>query len=153
MIELCTKKRMLIAITLLGGLVSLTVLVLIVESHWTDNSNKLYVENFENNTACLSGDEYEIISECHPCSAFELASKSIDVCAHARYKEVLKCKSGETVTRSCDRVAWLEEKAFWKFEALVFVLAFSSCLSIYWRENVLRQRIIRKVARQLRASV
>ncbi|XP_033323663.1 jumping translocation breakpoint protein JTBR isoform X1 [Megalopta genalis] len=153
MIELCTKKRMLIAITLLGGLVSLTVLVLIVESHWTDNSNKLYIENFENNTACLSGDEYEIISECHPCSAFELASKSIDVCVHARYKEVLKCKSGETVTRSCDRVAWLEEKAFWKFEAFVFVLAFGSCLSIYWRENVLRQRIIRKVARQLRASV
>lgn len=77
----------------------LTILVLIVESHWTDNSNKLYLENFENNTRCVSGDEYEITSECHPCSAFEIASKSIDVCIHARYKEVLKCKSGEAITR------------------------------------------------------
>ena len=139
MIELCTKKRMLIGITLLGGLVSrshliivtvsylnlhasmrridimkrfgnirhsyicshcrLTVLVLIVESHWTDSSNKLYLENYENNATCMSGDEYEITSECHPCTAFEIASKSIDVCVHARYKEVLKCRSGETITR------------------------------------------------------
>lgn len=150
MIELCTKKRMLIGITLLGGL---TVLVLIVESHWTDSSTKLYLENYENTTACISGDEYEITTECHPCSAFEIASKSIDICAHARYKEVVKCRSGETITRSCDRVAWLEERAFLKFEALVLALALSSCISVYWRENVLRQRIIRKVARQLRASV
>lgn len=77
----------------------LTILVLIVESHWTDNPSKLYLENFENNTRCISGDEYEITSECHPCSAFEIASKSIDVCAHARYKEVVKCKSGEAITR------------------------------------------------------
>ncbi|XP_043252865.1 uncharacterized protein LOC122397646 [Colletes gigas] len=150
MIEFCTKKRMLIGITLLGGL---TVLVLIVESHWTDSSSKLYLENYENNTTCLSGEEYEIISECHPCSAFEIASKSIDVCVHARYKEALKCKSGEVITRSCDRVAWLEERTFFKFEAFMFVLAVCSCISVYCRENVLRQRIIRKVARQLRASV
>ncbi|KAF3425681.1 hypothetical protein E2986_10232 [Frieseomelitta varia] len=150
MIELCTKKRMLIGITLLGGL---TILVLIVESHWTDNPSKLYLENFENNTRCISGDEYEITSECHPCSAFEIASKSIDVCAHARYKEVVKCKSGEAITRSCDRVAWLEERAFWKFEVFMFLLALTSCISVYWRENVLRQRIIRKVAKQLKASV
>lgn len=54
---------------------------------------------------------------------------------------------------SCDRVAWLEERAFWKFEILMFLLAFTSCISVYWRENILRQRIIRKVARQLRVSV
>ncbi|CAL7937032.1 unnamed protein product [Xylocopa violacea] len=149
MIESCTKKRMLIGITLLGGL---TVLVLIVESHWTDNSNKLYLENIENSTTCISGEEYEITSECHPCTAFEIASKSIDVCAHARYKEVIKCKSGEIITRSCDRIAWLEERAFWKFQAFMLALALTSCISVFWRENVLRQRIIRKVARQLRAS-
>lgn len=75
------------------------MLVLIVESHWTDNPSKLYLENFENNTKCISEDAYEITSECQACSAFEIASKSIDVCIRARYKEVLKCKSGETITR------------------------------------------------------
>ncbi|KAG7198186.1 hypothetical protein KM043_005600 [Ampulex compressa] len=141
---------MLIGITLLGGL---TILVLIVESHWTDSSSKLYLDNFENSTTCTSGEEYEVISECQPCTAFEIASKSIGVCIRARYKEVLKCKSGETITRSCDTVAWLEERTFWKFESFMFALALTSCISVYWRENVLRQRIIRKVARQLRASV
>lgn len=77
----------------------LTVLALIIESHWTSSSNKLYIDNFENNSSCISNDEYEIISECHPCTAFEIASESIGVCIHARYKEVLKCKSGETITR------------------------------------------------------
>ena len=77
----------------------LTVLALIIESHWTNSSSKLYVDNYENNSSCISGEEYEVISECHPCTAFEIASESIDVCVHARYKEVLKCKSGETITR------------------------------------------------------
>ncbi|XP_066599471.1 protein JTB [Prorops nasuta] len=150
MIESCTKKRMLLGITLLGGL---TILVLIVESHWADTPNKLYLDNFENNKTCASGEEYEIVSECHPCSAFEIASKSIDICAHARYKEIVRCKSGETLTRGCDKVAWLEEKTFWKFESFMLAIGIISCISVYWRENILRQRVIRKVARQLRSTV
>ncbi|XP_020277695.1 protein JTB isoform X2 [Pseudomyrmex gracilis] len=127
MIESCTKRRMLLGITFLGG--------------------------FENTSSCISGDDYEIMSECHPCTAFEIASESIGVCVHARYKEVLKCKSGETITRSCDKVAWLEERTFWKFEAFMFALAVISCLSTYWRENILRHRMIKKIAKQLRISV
>ncbi|XP_033215160.1 protein JTB [Belonocnema kinseyi] len=150
MIEFCTKKRMLLLVTLLGGL---TILVLIVESHWTDTStSKPFIEAFENNSTCLAGENYEIIAECQPCTALEIASKSVGICVHSRYKEVLRCKSGETVTRSCDKVAWLEERTFWKFESLMFAFAVLSCLSVYWRENILRQRIIRKVARQLRSS-
>ncbi|XP_051167498.1 uncharacterized protein LOC127285494 [Leptopilina boulardi] len=150
MIEFCTKKRMLFVITLLGGL---TILVLIVESHWTDSStSKPFVEVFENNSSCLNGETYEIIDECQPCTSLEIASKSIGICIHMRYKEIIRCKSGETVTRSCDKVAWLEERAFWKFEILMLAFAIISSLSVFWRENILRQRIIRKVARQLRAS-
>ncbi|KAH0540608.1 uncharacterized protein LOC123259088 [Cotesia glomerata] len=151
MIESCTKKRMLLAVTLLGGL---TVLVLIVESQWTDStSNKPYIENLEHNATCTTNGDYEIITECHPCTAFEIASKSIGVCIHSRYKEILRCKTGETVTRSCDRVAWLEEREFLKFQGVMFVLSFLSCVIVFWRENILRKRIIRKVAKQLRASV
>ncbi|XP_011348031.1 uncharacterized protein LOC105285491, partial [Ooceraea biroi] len=60
----------------------------------------------------------------------------IGVCVHARYKEVLKCKSGETITRSCDKVAWLEERTFWMFEGFMFASAIVSCISIHWREAV-----------------
>ncbi|XP_015112670.1 uncharacterized protein LOC107038215 [Diachasma alloeum] len=150
MIESCTKKRMLLGITLLGGL---TVLALIVESHWTEStSSKPFVENFEHNNTCADSGQYEVIDECHPCTAFEIASESIGVCVYARYKEVIKCKTGEKIIRSCDRVAWLEENAFLKFEGSMFALSILSCLTVFLRENVLRKRIIRKVARQLRTA-
>ncbi|XP_043282849.1 protein JTB [Venturia canescens] len=151
MIESCTKKRMLFGITLLGGL---TILVLIVESHWTDSTNsKPFAVAFDSNATCPLNEKFEVLTECHPCSAFEIASESIGVCVHARYKEVLKCKNGETITRSCDKVAWLEERSFWKFEGLMCALSVMSCISVFWRESVLRKRIIRKVAKQLRNSV
>jgi hypothetical protein len=73
---------------------------LIVESHWTDRtSGKVFIENIESNSTCLSGEDFRIISECHPCTAFELASQNIGVCTKARYKEILECKSGEKITR------------------------------------------------------
>ncbi|XP_011503143.1 PREDICTED: protein JTB [Ceratosolen solmsi marchali] len=151
MIESCSKKRMLLGITLLGGL---TILVLIIESHWTDHTTgKIFVENIEANSTCFSGEDFKIISECNPCTAFEIASQSIGVCTKTRYKEIVECKSGEKIIRSCDRVAWLEERTFWKFESFAFSGAIISCIIVFWRENILRQRVIRKVARQLRGSV
>lgn len=80
---------------------SLTILVLIVESHWTTEKadSKPVVENQENNTSCSPGEPFEVVNECHPCSAFEIASESVGVCVHARFKEVIKCKSGETLIR------------------------------------------------------
>lgn len=77
----------------------LTVLVLIIESHWTEGAGKLYIKNFEPNSTCISGDNYKVLSECHPCTAFEIASQSIGVCTKARYKEVIECDSGEKITR------------------------------------------------------
>lgn len=75
-------------------------MVLIVESQWTDDTpSKPYIENLEHNATCTTNGVYEIIIDCHPCTAFEIASKSIGVCIHSRYKEVLRCKTGETITR------------------------------------------------------
>ncbi|XP_014213680.1 protein JTB [Copidosoma floridanum] len=151
MIESCSKKRMLLGITLLGGL---TILVLIVESHWTDSTgNTLVVRNTEANSTCSPGESFKVVSECVPCTAFEIASESSIACKKGRFKEVIECNSGDKITRSCDKVAWLEERAFWQFESLTFVGAVLSCITVFWRENVLRQRIVRKVARQLRGSV
>ena len=74
--------------------------MLIVESHWTNNTGgKLLLDNIEDNSTCPDGQDYKLLSECHPCSAFEIASQSIDICNKARYKEVIECKSGEKITR------------------------------------------------------
>lgn len=87
-------------------------------------------------------------------TAFEITSKSKGVCIHTHNKEVLKCKtSGETVSRSCDKVAWLDEKNYWLFESSLFVVGvLSSALSI-WRQRVLDRRTMLKIQRQLGQTV
>ncbi|KAI4467813.1 hypothetical protein MML48_2g00014126 [Holotrichia oblita] len=138
MIETCPKKRMFLGIT---GLGVLTILVLIVESHLTDRiSNKKRDFPVEQNSTCKDKDTFEIIKHCEPCSAYDIASQSIGVCIHTHFKEVIKCSSGEMVTRSCDRAAYLDEKAFWKFEGFMFVSSVISILCVIARKRVLNKQ-------------
>ncbi|CAG9763669.1 unnamed protein product [Ceutorhynchus assimilis] len=149
MIESCPKKRMLLGITLLG---ILTIVVLIVESHWTDNNHiPTRKTNFEveHNSTCFQKEAYEVIKDCEPCSAYELRSNSLGVCIHTQYKEVLKCANGETVSRSCDRAAHHDEKIFWRFEGFMFGLSIISTLCVTARKKVLNKRMLQRVQRQL----
>ncbi|KAK5648785.1 hypothetical protein RI129_003677 [Pyrocoelia pectoralis] len=151
MIESCPRKRMLLGITILGGL---TIFVLIAESHWTQNNNsRKRIFRVEQNSTCFEREKYEIVDECQPCTDFEITSKSIGVCIHTHYKEVLKCASGEMVTRSCDKVAYIEEQKFWKFESFMFLPAFLSTVAVYVRKKVLYKRMVQRVQRQLANSV
>lgn len=79
--------------------VRLTILVLIIESHWADSTGAFAENVQDDNYTCWNNKDYTVITECHPCSAFEVASKSIDVCHESRYKEVIQCKSGVKITR------------------------------------------------------
>ncbi|XP_073946629.1 protein JTB-like [Choristoneura fumiferana] len=146
MIETCSKKCMLLGTVCLG---ILTIVVLILESHLADSlsGHKMKNKTFpatENNSTCWMHQKYSIISECHPCSDFEIKSKSIGVCIHTSFKEILKCANGETVTRSCDRVAYLEERAFWKFTIWSLVIGAASSIAVMLRTRVLNYRARRK---------
>lgn len=148
MIESCPKKRMILGISVLG---ILTVLVLIIESHWTESNRHIRKQNFvvEQNSSCWEKEKYEVIKDCEPCSDFELRSKSTGVCIHTHYKEVLKCANGETVTRSCDRAAFYDEQMFWRFEGCMFVASIFSTLCVISRKKVLNKRMLQRVQRQL----
>ncbi|XP_055303295.1 protein JTB [Sitodiplosis mosellana] len=149
MIESCPKKRMVFAITLLT---IATIIVLIVESHWTESSpRRKFV--IENNSTCYLREEFEIIRDCHPCTDFEIASKSQGVCVHTHNKEVLRCKSGETVSRSCDKVAWVDERNFWTFEGILLVVSALSTSVTFLRQRSLDRKVMLKVQRQLEQSV
>lgn len=89
----------------------------------------------------------------HVCADFEIASQSIGVCIHTNFKEILRCSSGETVTRSCDRVAWLEERRFWTFQGLTFVFAVISTTFVVARKRVLNRRMLTRMQKQLANSV
>ncbi|GJQ80269.1 putative methyltransferase [Trypoxylus dichotomus] len=139
MIETCPKKRMFLGIT---GLGVLTILVLIVESHLTDRVNtKKRDFPVEQNSTCKDKDTFEIIKQCEPCTAYDIASQSIGVCIHTHFKEVIKCSSGEMVTRSCDRAVYLDEQAYWKFEGFMFVSSVISTLCVIARKRVLSKPV------------
>uniref|UniRef100_A0A6P7FVE4 Uncharacterized protein LOC114333088 n=1 Tax=Diabrotica virgifera virgifera TaxID=50390 RepID=A0A6P7FVE4_DIAVI len=67
MIESCPKKRMLLGITVLG---ILTILVLFIESHWTESTRRDKKSNFivEQNSTCWEAGNFEVIKECEPCT-------------------------------------------------------------------------------------
>lgn len=153
MIESCTKKRMVCAVTCLGGL---TLFVLIIESHLTSSSSVNHSNPVTRNSTndCWLKEDYEIVESCHPCSAFEIRSKMIPACLPTHYKEVLKCiNSGSNVIRSCDKVTWLEERNFWIFEGLAFATGFVSTSVVYVRQKILDHRMLRRIQRQLASGV
>ncbi|XP_026316898.1 protein JTB [Hyposmocoma kahamanoa] len=142
MFETCSKQCMLFGTVCLGVL---TIVVLILESHLADtlsSSQRMKNKTFHNEHDCGIHVPYTIISECHPCSDFEIKSMSIGVCMETSYKEVLKCKNGETITKSCHRVPYLEERAYWKFTIWSFVIGSISSLAV-----MLRMRILNRKAR------
>lgn len=155
MIESCTKRRMILAITFLGGL---TLLVLVVESNWTSGNGRNYVaavdKNSSNENNCWLHEEFEIVEVCHPCTDFEITSKSVGVCVPTHFKETISCKlSGKVVSRRCDRVTWLEERSFWMFEGLVFIVGVISTTAVFTRQKILDHRMLRRIQRQLASGV
>lgn len=152
MIESCPKRRMLIGIS---GLIVLTIVVLIIESNWTAAGPRQQQKHFilENNSTCWQKEKYSIIRECEPCTAFEIKSNHKGICVHTHNKEVLQCKSGEIVSRSCDKVAWLDEKNFYTFECLTIVVGAIATLASYYRQRVLDNKVQLKIQRQLRQAV
>ncbi|CAG9862519.1 unnamed protein product [Phyllotreta striolata] len=148
MIESCPKKRMVLGITILG---ILTLLVLFIESHWTEPNKLSRKSNFivEQNSTCWELGNYEVLKECEPCSEFEIRSRNIGVCIHTKYKEVLKCSNGEIVIRSCDRAAYIDEQQFWRFEGFMFAISLISTVCVVSRRKVLTKRILQRVQRQI----
>nr|CAD7442174.1 unnamed protein product [Timema bartmani] len=102
---------------------TLTLLVLILESHWTSVGARSYPtvsgKNNSSDHGCWLHEEYQIVEPCHLCTDFEIASKSNFVCVPTHFKEVIQCQISGKASRSCDKVTWLEERNFWIFEGVM----------------------------------
>ncbi|KAL3288914.1 hypothetical protein HHI36_003359 [Cryptolaemus montrouzieri] len=152
MIESCPKRRMLFGLSVLGFV---TILVLVIESNWTDARDISRKRTFivEQNSSCWQKESFEVLKDCEPCTDFEINSGSLGVCIQTHHKELLKCSGGATVLRSCDRAAYYDEKAFWKFEAFMLVFSVISFICFTSRKKVLNKRMLQRVQRQLANSV
>lgn len=146
MIEHFSKKRMIFGIFVL---ISLTIVVLLIESEWDLITPK--PQNFvvENNSTCYQREEYEIIKHCEPCNQFEIKLAQTNkqgVCFHTHNKEILKCQSGEIVIKSCDRVAFVERKNYYIFMVFAFLISLFSTTVVYTRQRFLDRSFFSKSA-------
>ncbi|PSN40879.1 hypothetical protein C0J52_18883 [Blattella germanica] len=137
---------------------TLTLLVLIVESHWTSGSGRNPVgvtgKNSSSGNDCGVDQEYVVLEECHPCTTFEINSKINDVCLATHSKEIIKCStSGKVIHRSCAKVTWLEERNFWIFEASMFALGIFFTIVVFSRQKMLDHQMLRRIQRQLASGV
>ncbi|XP_075165336.1 jumping translocation breakpoint protein JTBR [Haematobia irritans] len=149
MLDVCQRKHMFLG---LGLLVAVTIFVLILESRLaisgpTRKGKDQFV--IENNSTCWLREPVTMIQECHKCSEFDIVSRSLGVCVHTKYKEILRCQSGEIVIKSCDRIALIDQKNFIHFEIWCFVFGIFSYLISYARERILSRRTHQRLERQL----
>lgn len=123
-------------------------MVLFIESEWDLISQK--PKNFlvENNSTCYLREEFKTLEHCSHCSDFEiqLAKHNKEgVCFHTHNKEVLRCKSGEIVIKSCDKIAWLEERNFYVFLVISFIVFAFSTGVVYTRQKFLDRNFFRSL--------
>lgn len=158
MIELFSKKRMLIGILALGGL---SIIIIILENRnlhtleedihdWhPDLKAKLTPDD-----KCWKNESFSILEKCDLCSGDEIKFQKPLVCVAKGQKELVECKkSGIKTYRSCDRVDWVEERRFWTFEGLLTLLGFVSGLAVFIRQKQLDHRMYQRIQKQIASGV
>lgn len=130
-------------------LVSLSVITLIVEGMWSTNHKHLGIdENSEAMNVC-KGDE-KIIKECHQCTNYDLKLPAA-FCQATGYREEIQCSDGTTKYRSCKVEPWVEERKFWIFQLITFVVGVCSYSMVRYRQSKLDRDLADKVNRQIAA--
>ncbi|XP_054279237.1 protein JTB-like [Macrosteles quadrilineatus] len=139
-----------------SGLAHLTILVLVIESNWAVGNGRtirVVEKNASGAEFCWLTENFKVVEECHPCTDFEIASKSNRICSGTHFKESVICEKSGKVFRSCERVTWLEEKKFWQFEGFMFMVGCFSTVTVYLRQRVLDYRTLKRIHRQIANSV
>eukprot|EP00092_Neocalanus_flemingeri_P001431 GFUD01001527.1.p1 GENE.GFUD01001527.1~~GFUD01001527.1.p1 ORF type:complete len:158 (+),score=28.81 GFUD01001527.1:97-570(+) len=157
MIELGSKKRMVVAIAALAGL---SVFIIILEStqlrsHQDDihESHPLLKEKLKPEDKCWTTENYEIIEICEVCTKEEIFGHKPLVCVARGNKEKVRCDSGKEAFRSCDKVTRIEEQKFWIFEFVCAVIGALSASVVFLRQKQLDHKMYQKIQRQIAAGV
>lgn len=157
MIELCSKRKMLLAIVCLG---LASVLIIILESkhlraHEVDihESHPILKEKMRAEDKCWQNQEYSVIEKCHTCTKEEIFSHQPVVCVANGYKEKVRCSTGNETYRACEKVEAIEERKFWIFETVVFFTGCASASMVFLRQKQLDHKMYQRIQRQIAAGV
>ena len=156
MIELCSKKRMISVVIVLG---SLLILILLIENgiSWRNEVREIRQIGSKNDSfgKCLEENEITVIEACRPCSPAEVNDS---VCKTTMYMKKVLCVQNSDVKsievyKPCQKILWTEERGFWIFEALCLLLGISSYVIVGIRQRRLTQLLIDKVNKQIASGV
>lgn len=158
MLQLCSsKKRMVAAIALLAGL---SILVVILESsqlrnHQEDihDSHPLLKKQLTAAEKCWTSEDFQVQEECDLCSKEEINTHKPVVCVAKGNKEKVKCASGKIAYRACHKVKWVEERKFWIFETVMFLMGGVSYAVVFLRQKQQDHKMYQKIQRQIAAGV
>ncbi|GAB1605944.1 uncharacterized protein LOC115218136 [Argonauta hians] len=156
MIELCTKKRMAVAIVIL---ISVSVITVVVESKWSSRHavNKqselsaVGVAASDNASMCWNG-AGTIVESCVECNKFELKLE-YKFCQESGFKTVIRCPSGRFIYKSCPTDIWKEEKRFLMFECITALTGLFSYAVVRYRQRRLDLLLMEKINRQIAAGL
>jgi len=157
MIELCSRRRMVLAVAILG-FVSALIIVLEsthLRSHEVDihESHPILKEKMKPEEKCWTREAVKILEPCHLCTKEEIFNHSPVVCVAKGYKEKIRCASGNETFRACHQVAWLEERRFWIFEAFMFLTGCSTASFVFIRQKQLDHIVYKRIQKQIATGV
>ena len=160
MIESCSRKRMLLGILVLGGLSILVIILESVHLHTPDESfsdihetHHVLKEKLSPRDKCWQNETFDIIEACDLCTKDEIKNQVPVVCVAKGYKELVQCKNGKQTYRSCERVVWVEEAKFWKFEGFFAISSFFCGIALFIRQKQLDHWMYQRIQRQMASGV
>jgi len=157
MIERCSKRRMLLAVAILG-LVSAIIIILEsthLRTHEIDihESHPILKEKIKPEEKCWTRESVDVIEACHHCTKDEIFQHSPIVCVATGYKEKIKCASGNVTYRACHQVAWVEERRFWIFESVMLLSGCVSATFVFLRQKQLDHIVYKRIQKQIATGV
>lgn len=69
------------------------------------------------------------------------------------YKEKVECDSGTLAYRACNKVGRIEERKFWMFEFVIFLMGGVSASVMFMRQKQLDHKMYQRLQRQIAAGV
>eukprot|EP00088_Acartia_fossae_P022313 TRINITY_DN23552_c0_g1_i1.p1 TRINITY_DN23552_c0_g1~~TRINITY_DN23552_c0_g1_i1.p1 ORF type:complete len:158 (-),score=14.11 TRINITY_DN23552_c0_g1_i1:261-734(-) len=157
MIERCSKRRMILAIALLG--LASAIIIILESSHLRAHEVDIHeshpiLKEIPLAEKCWTREEVSILEPCHHCTKEEILNHKPVVCVAKGFKEKIKCETSGNVTyRACHQVAWVEERRFWIFEAVMFVSGCISASFVFLRQKQLDHIVYKRIQKQIATGV
>ena len=163
MIELCSKKGLVLCGSVLLGL---CLLAIFLENYFAPTAKTLefqgvihrspggsFIAN-DSSSTCWLKEEFRVIEECRPCTSFEQRSEKVRICDVTGKRELVECLSSKVeVFKSCAVVSRNEARRFWDFEIVVGLVGALSTFYALRRMKSLSDEMKERINRQIAAGV